>query len=265
MRKVTVPIAVLAFLATSALATDRVDSIRVSVRSGSHTISTAAFPNGVWFQLPGGVRESSKASPPFPTVPPGMTTTVTFDLLSNPDTVIGANFDMSMDAVPHPGQNLFSGASWLSHLNLFGDLLGHGPNDADIMYQLVLRNASLTKVSPLGTPIKWSGSGSVPIVIKAIEAPGQVINASSDKPASISITPSATTGPDSTATFTATLLAGKGGTANLTFSHGANTLVVPIEIVGTIPALTPLGLAILLTLLAGTAAYYLLRRKKAAA
>ena len=113
MRKLLVCLCVLTLAVTPVFATHLVDSIRVTVSGGSHTINTAPFPNGVWFQLPGGVRESSKTSPPFPTVSPGGTLTVTFNLLSDPDTVVGANFDMSMDGVPHPGQNLFTGASWL--------------------------------------------------------------------------------------------------------------------------------------------------------
>ncbi len=139
MRKLFFCLMAVTAFAVPAFATHLVDSIRVTVSGGSHTINTTPFPNGVWFQLPGGVRESSKTSPPFPTVGPGGVTTVTFNLISDPDTVIGANFDMSMDGVNHPGQNLFTGASWLAHLNVLGDLIGHAPNDADIRYQLVLK------------------------------------------------------------------------------------------------------------------------------
>jgi len=133
-------------------ATHLVDSIRVTVMSGSHAISTASFPNGVWFLLPGGVRETVKTSPPFPTLTAGMTVTRTYNLLTDPDTVVGANFDMSMDGVPHGGQNLFTGSSWLARLNQFGDLVGHAPNDADIKYELVLKAdpSKAPALTPLG-------------------------------------------------------------------------------------------------------------------
>jgi hypothetical protein len=149
MRKILINSIVLALFITPAFATHLVDSVRITVSSGSHTISTASFPNGVWFLLPGGVRETVKISPPFPTVSPGNVVAVTRNLVSDPDTVVGANFDMSMDGVPHGAQNLFTGASWLSHLNQFGDLIGHSPNDADIKYELVLKTDPPPKIPAL--------------------------------------------------------------------------------------------------------------------
>lgn len=264
MRKFFFCLMAVTVFAVSAFATHRVDSIRVSVSSGSHTINTAPFPNGVWFQLPGGVRESSKTSPPFPTVGPGGVTTVTFNLISDPDTVIGANFDMSMDGVPHPGQNSFTGASWLAHLNVFGDLIGHDPNDADIRYQLVLKSSILTKISPPGPTVSGIENQSVEVKIKAAGPMGTSINASSDNPALISITPAlTTTGADSTATFTVSFaLSNTTTTANLTFTSGPDQLVVPAErTVHRVPTLTSLGLAILALLLTAAGIYYFRRRK----
>ncbi|MCI0406311.1 MAG: hypothetical protein L0Z48_08885 [candidate division Zixibacteria bacterium] len=136
-------------------ATHQVDSIRVTVSSGSHTISTTSFPNGVWFILSGGVRETVKTIPPFPTVTPGMMVTVTYDLASNPDSVVGANFDMSMDGVGHPGGNLKTGSAWLACLNQFCDLAGHPPNDADTKYELVLKpdSPNVPALTPVGLAI----------------------------------------------------------------------------------------------------------------
>jgi hypothetical protein len=254
--------------------THLVDSIRVSVSSGSHTISTASFPNGVWFQLPGGVRESSKTSPPFPTVGPGGTITVTFNLLSDPDTVIGANFDMSMDGVPHPGQNLFTGASWLAHLNVFGDLIGHAPNDADIRYQLVPKAdpaaITLTLISPSAAPIRGAGNQSINVLVKAVNAPsGTMVNVASSDPSKMAVSPAfAMTGPDSTAQFTlsVTAFARSGDTGNLTFTTAtAAPLVVPVRVESPVPALTPVGLFALGLILAGTALFYFRRRRTAAA
>ena len=156
MRKTLVSTIVLALFITPAFATHLVDSVRITVSSGSHTISTTSFPNGVWFDLPGGVRETVKTSPPFPTVAPGNVVSVTRNLVSDPDTVVGANFDMSMDAVPHGGSNHYTGASWLAHLNQFGDLIGHSPNDADVKYELVLKADPPPKIpalTPLGLAI----------------------------------------------------------------------------------------------------------------
>jgi len=153
MRKTLISLIVLGLFVTPAFGTHLVDSIRVTVSSGSHTISTTSFPNGVWFILTGGVRETVKTVPPFPTVTPGQTVSRTYDLISNPDSVTGANFDMSMDAVPHGAQNLFTGASWLSHLNQFGDLIGHSPNDADIKYELVLKADPPPPSAPALTPL----------------------------------------------------------------------------------------------------------------
>lgn len=127
------------FWASNGWGTHLVDSIRVTVSSGSHTISTTSFPNGVWFILSTGARETVKTSPPFPTVTPGQVVSRTYNLLANPDSVVGANFDISMDGVPHGGGNFFTGSSWLVHLNQFGDLIGHSPNDADIKYELILK------------------------------------------------------------------------------------------------------------------------------
>ena len=139
-------------VSNQAFSTHLVDCIRVTVMSGSHAISTASFPNGVWFLLPGGVRETVKTSPPFPTLTAGETETRTYNLLTDPDTVVGANFDMSMDGVPHSGGNSYSGASWLARLNQFGDLVGHAPNDADIKYELVLKAdpSKALALTPLG-------------------------------------------------------------------------------------------------------------------
>ncbi len=155
MRKVLLltTVGLLVFFTTTVFATHQVDSIRVTVSSGSHTISTTSFPNGVWFILSGGVRETVKTSPPFPTVSPGMMVTVTYDLISNPDSVIGANFDMSMDGVGHPGGNLKTGSDWLACLNQFCDLMGHPPNDADIKYELVLKPEGVPAFTSIGLVI----------------------------------------------------------------------------------------------------------------
>ncbi len=149
MRKTLIGLIALTLFITPAFATHLVDSVRITVSSGSHTISTTSFPNGVWFDLPGGVRETVKTSPPFPTVAPGNVVSVTRNLVSDPDTVVGANFDMSMDGVPHGGSNHYTGASWLAHLNQLGDLIGHSPNDADVKYQLVLKADPPPKVPAL--------------------------------------------------------------------------------------------------------------------
>ena len=125
--------------ASAAWATHLVDSIRVTVSSGSHTISTTAFPNGVWFILSTSARETVKTSPPFPTLGAGQVVSRTYNLLADPDSVVGANFDISMDGVPHGGGNFFTGSSWLAHLNQFGPLVGHAPNDAEIKYELILK------------------------------------------------------------------------------------------------------------------------------
>ncbi len=168
MGKVKVLLAVISLgWGTSAFATHLVDSIRVTVSSGSHSISTSSFPNGVWFILTGGVRETVKTFPPFPTVTPGMTVTVTYNLISDPDSVTGANFDISMDGVPHGGANLYTLSLWdsptIGHLNRLGDLIGHAPNDADIKYQLVLKqDPAVLSVSPASLSFSAQQGGGLP-------------------------------------------------------------------------------------------------------
>jgi len=164
MGKVKVLLAVISLgWGTSAFATHLVDSIRVTVSSGSHTISTASFPNGVWFILTGGTRETVKTFPPFPTVTSGMTVTVTYNLISDPDSVTGANFDISMDGVGHGGQNLKTGSAWNSCLMAPCALVGHAPNDASIRFQLVLKaDPAVLSVSPASLSFSAQQGGGLP-------------------------------------------------------------------------------------------------------